>query len=158
MCIEWVMLSNHLSLCHPLLLLTSIFPASGSFPVSQPFTSGGQIIGVSASAPVHIHIFMSSQFRRSVMSNSLRLRGLQHARLPCPSPTPRAFSNSCPSRQWCHLTISSSIVPFSCRLQFFPTSGSCLVSQFFASGGQNIGVSASESVLATDIQDWFPLG
>ena len=99
-----------------------------------------------------------SQFSLSVMSESLWPYGLQHARLPCPSPTPRVFSNSCPSRQWCHPTISSSILPFSSRLQSFPTSGSCLVSQFFASGSQSIGVSASKSVLPTDIQDWFPLG
>ena len=84
--------------------------------------------------------------------------GLQHARLPCPSPTPGVCSNSCPSSQWCHPTISSSVIPFSSYLQSFPASGSFPLSQFFASGGQSIGVSASASVLPMNIQDWFPLG
>ena len=92
------------------------------------------------------------------MSNSLWPHGLQHTRLPCPSPAPRAYSNSCPSSQWCHRNISSSVVPFSSCLQSFPASGSFPVSQFFASGGQSIGVSASASVLPVNIQDWFPLG
>ena len=81
-----------------------------------------------------------------------------HARLPCPSPTPRACSNSCPSSQWCHPTISSSDVPFSSCLQPFPASGSFPVSQFFPTGGQSVGASASASVLPMHIQDWFPLG
>ena len=84
--------------------------------------------------------------------------GLQHARLPCPSPAPRACSNSCPSSRWCHPIISSSVVPFSSCLQSFPASGSFPVSQFFASGGQSIRASASASVLPMNIQDWFPLG
>ena len=100
----------------------------------------------------------SVQFRCSVMSDSLQPHGLQHARPPCPSPTPRIYSNSCPLSQWCHPTISSSVVPFSSCLQSFPASGSFLMSQFFASGGQSIGVSASASVLPMHIQDWFPLG
>ena len=100
----------------------------------------------------------SVQFSHSVMSNSLRPHGLQHTRLPCPSPTPEAYSNSCPLSQWCHPTISSSVIPFSSRLQSFPASGSFLVSQFFTSGGQIIRVSASASVLPMNIQDWFPLG
>ena len=80
-------------------------------------------------------------------------------RLPCPSPTPGAYSNSCPSSRWCHPTISSSVVPFSSCLQSFPASGSFSIqSQFFTSGGQSIGVSASASVLPMNIQDWFPLG
>ena len=91
------------------------------------------------------------------MSNSLQPHGLQHARLPCPLPTPRVYSNSCPSSWWCHPTISSSVIPFSC-LQSFPASGSCQMSQFFISGGQMIWVSASISVLPMNIQDWFPLG
>ena len=90
------------------------------------------------------------------MSDSLRPHGLQHARLPCPSPTPGACSNSCPSNQWRHPTISSSVVPFS-SLQSFPASGSFPVSQFFASGGQSIVVSASASVLPMKTRDWFPL-
>ena len=79
-------------------------------------------------------------------------------RLPCPSPTPRACSNSCPSSQWCHPTISSSVVPFSSCLQFSPASGYFPISQFFTSGGQSIGVSASASVFPMNIQDWSPLG
>ena len=92
------------------------------------------------------------------MSDSLQPHGLQHTRLPCPSRTPRAYSNSCPSSQWCHPTISSSVVPFSPCLQSFPASGSLLRSQFFASGGQSTGVSASTSVLPVNTQDWFSLG
>ena len=91
------------------------------------------------------------------MSDSLRPHGLQHARLPCPSPTPGAYSNSCPSSRWCHPIISSSVVPFSSRLQSSPASGSFPMSRFFTSGGQSIGVSASASVLPMNIQDWFPL-
>ena len=78
---------------------------------------------------------------------TLRIHGLQHARLSCPSPTPGAYSNSCPSSRWCHPTISSSVIPFSSCLQSFPASGSFLMSQLFTSGGQSIGVSASASVL-----------
>ena len=100
----------------------------------------------------------SVQFSRSVMSDSLPPHGLLHARPPCPSPTPGAYSNSCPLSQWCHPTISSSVVPFSFCPQSFPVSGSFPMSQFFASGGQSIGVSASASVLPMTIQDWFPLG
>ena len=92
------------------------------------------------------------------MSNSLRSYGMQHARPPCLSPTLRAYSNSCPLSQWCHPTISSSVVPFSSHLQFFPKSMSFPMSQFFASGGQSIGVSVSASILPMNIQDWFPWG
>ena len=91
------------------------------------------------------------------MSDSLQPHGLQLARLPCPSPTPRAYSNLCPSSQWWHPTISSSVIPFSPSLKFFPASGSFPMSQFFTCGGQRIGVSASASVLPMNIQDWFPL-
>ena len=101
---------------------------------------------------------ISVQFGCSVVSNSLRLRGLQHARLPCPSPTPRASSDSCLSNQWCHPTISSSVIPFSSHLQSLQASGSFQMSQFFTTGGQSIGVSASASVLPMNIQDQFPLG
>ena len=103
-------------------------------------------------------IRVSVQFSHSVMSNSLWPHGLQHTRLLCPSPTPGACSNSCPSCRWCHQTISTPVVPFSSRLQHFPASGSFQMSQFFTSGGQSIGVSASTSVLPMNIQDWFPLG
>ena len=95
-------------------------------------------------------------FSHSVMSNSLRPHGLQHTRLPCPSPSPKACSNSCPLSWWCHPTISSSVL-FSC-LWSFPASGSFLMSRIFASGGQSIGISASASALQMNIQDWFPLG
>ena len=93
-------------------------------------------------AMVHIYngIFSSVQFSHSVMSDSLQPHGLQHARHPCPSPTPRVYSNSCPLSQWCHPTISSSVVPFSSHLQSFPASGSFPMSQFFTSGDQSIGV------------------
>ena len=96
------------------------------------------------------------------MSNSLRPHGLKHARLPCPSPTPRAYSNSCPSCWWCHPTILSTVVTFSSCLQSFPESRSFLVSWFFASGGQSIGVSASASVLPMNSlisfrMDWLDL-
>ena len=100
----------------------------------------------------------SVQLSHSVMSDSLQPHGLQHVRLPCPSPTPRAYSDSCPSSQWCHPTISSSVIPFSSCLQSFPASGSFPRSHFFASGGQSIRVSASALVLPMNIQDWFPLG
>ena len=99
----------------------------------------------------------SVQFSRSVVSRSLRPHGLQHTRPLCPSPTPGAGSNSCPLSQWCHPTISSSFVPFSC-LQSFPASGSFPMSRLFTSGGQSIGDSASASVLPMNIQGWFPLG
>ena len=98
------------------------------------------------------------QFSHSVVSDSLWPHGLQHTRLPCPSPTRVACSNSCLSNQWCHPTMSSSVVPFSSCFQSFPASGSFPMSQFFTSGGQSIGVSASASVLPVNIQDLFPLG
>ena len=95
-------------------------------------------------------------FSCSVVSNSLGPHGLQHTRLPSPSPSPGACSNSCPLSWWCHPTVLSSIVPFSSCLQFFPASGCFLMSWLFAPGGQSIGASAS--VLPMNIQDWFPLG
>ena len=98
----------------------------------------------------------SVQFSRSFVSDSLWPPGLQHASLPCPSPTPRAYSNSCSLSRWCYPTVSSS-VPCSACLQSFPASGPFPMSHFFASGGQSIGVSASASVLPMNIQDWFPL-
>ena len=96
-----------------------------------------------------------SQFSCSFVSDSLWPHGLQHTRLPCPSPTPRAYPNSCPLSPWCHPTISSySVVPFSSHLQSFPASRYFPMSQFFALGGQDIGVSASASVLSMNIHDW----
>ena len=102
--------------------------------------------------------FSSVQFSLSVMSDSLQPHGMQHTSLPCPSPTPRIYSNSCPLSRWCHPTISPSVMPVSSGLQSFSGSGSFQMSQFFASGGQSIGDSASASVLPMNIQDWFPLG
>ena len=92
------------------------------------------------------------------MSNSLQLPGLQHTRLPCPSPSPKVLSNSCPSSQWCHPTISTSLTPFSSCPQSFPASGYFPMSQLFTSGGQSIGASTSSLILPMNIQGWFPLG
>ena len=213
--------SNHLILCSPLCLLPSSFPAPGSFQMSHFFTSGGQSIGVSASASVlsmniqdwfplgwtlwislqskgfsrvlqlnnrkirspHLkwakdlnrHFskentqrtwkvlswiiqFSSVQFTHSVMSSSLWSHEPQHTRLPCPSPTPGVYPNSCPLGWWCHPTISSSVVPFSPCPRSFPASGAFQMSQFFTTGGQSIGVSALASVPPMNTQDWFPLG
>ena len=102
--------------------------------------------------------FSSVQFSCSVMSDSLRPHGLQHTRPPCPSPTPGVSSNSCPLSQWCHPTISFSVVPFSSCPRSFPASGSFPISHIFASGGQIIGISASTLVLPMNTQDWSPLG
>ena len=100
----------------------------------------------------------SVQFSYSIVSVSLPPHGLQHARPPCPSPTPGVYSNSCPLSRWCHPTISSSFVPSSSCLQSFPASGFFQMSQLFTLGGQSIRVSASASVLPMNIQDWSPLG
>ena len=116
------------------------------------------IIHISLDNYIIIVYFSSVQFNRSVMSDSLRPHGLQHARLPCPSPTPTACSNSCPSSWWCHTTISSSVFPLSSCLQSFPASGSFPRSLLFASDDQSIRVSASASVLPMNIQDSFPSG
>ena len=102
--------------------------------------------------------FSSVPFSRSVMSDSLWPHERQHARPPCPSPTPRVNPNPCPLSWWCHPSISSSVVPFSSCPQSFPASGSFPMSQLFTSGGQRIGVSASTSVLPMSTQDWAPLG
>ena len=99
----------------------------------------------------------SVQFNHLVVSDSLWPHRLQHTRIPCPSPIPRAYSNSCPSSQWCHPPISSSIIPFSSHLQSFSASGSFPMHQFFASGGQSIGISTSAAVLPMNIQDSSPL-
>ena len=103
-------------------------------------------------------VLIFSQFSRSVVSNSLQPHEPQHTRPPCPLPTPGVHLNPCPLSRWCHPTISSSVVPFSSCPQSFPASGSFQMSQIFASGGQNIGVSTSASVLPMNIQGWFPLG
>ena len=107
----------------------------------------------------HFYIYMHSVLLScSVVSDPLQHHELQHARPPCPSPTPRVHPNPYPLSQWCHQTISSSVVLFSSCLQSFPASGSFQMSQLFASGGQSIGVSASTSVLQMNTQDWSPLG
>ena len=141
--------------------------------MSQLFASGGQSTGASASSsalpiniqgwfPLGLTFILSpcspNKVSLSVISDSLWPHGLQHTRPPCPLPTPGVYSNSCPLSQWCHPTISSSVVPFSSSLQSFPASGSFPMSQLFASGGQSIGASASTSVLPKNTQDWSPLG
>ena len=110
------------------------------------------------------HFYVSVQlgyllsFSHSVMSDSLPLHGLQHTRLPCPSPSPRACSNTCLLSRWCHPTIPSSVIPCSSCLQSSPVLGFFPASKFFASGGHSVGASASASGLTMNIQDWFPLG
>ena len=123
---------------------------------SSPFTPQ---LGPGSQAKIGVlpYTISSVQSSCSVMSNSLRPHELQHTRLPCPSPTPRDYSNSCPLSCWCHATISSSVVPFSSRLQSFPASRSFQMSQLFASRGQSTGVSALASVLPMNTQDWFAL-
>ena len=108
--------------------------------------------------PPNIITFSSVQFSHSVVSDSLRPHEPQHARPPCPSPTPRVHSDSRPLSRWCLLTISSSVIPFSSCLQSFPVSGSFQMNQLFASGGLSIGVSAWTSILPMNTQDWSPLG
>ena len=115
------------------------------------------------SAGIHFlyckHIqFSLVQLSHSVMSDSLRPHGQQHARPPCPSPTPGVYPNSCPLSWWCHPTTSSCVIPFSSCSQSFSASGFSPLTQFFASGDQSIGVSASTSVLSMNTQDWSPLG
>ena len=146
-----------------------LFFSSASFSLTRvkKHKSLIQVLGFSYSIsptyimkPIYITVVgiwgRSVQFSHSIVSDSLRPHGLQHVQLPCPSSTPRAYSNWCPLSWWCHPTGSSSVVPFSSRLQSFP--GSFQMSQFFLSGGQSIGISASASVLPMNIQDWFPLG
>ena len=128
--------------CFP--LLSSIYQVCPKFPLER--TVAFSVLRVDTD---------SFHFSHSVVSDSLWPHGLQHARLPCSSPVPRACSNSCPLSRWCHPTISSSVIPFSSHLQSFPASGSFPVGQFFASGGQTIAVSASASVLPMNIQYWF---
>ena len=110
----------------------------------------------------HSHFAFSPRVRmlvsRQIVSDCLWPHGLQHTRLSCPSPTPRVYSNSCPSSRWCHPIISSSVIPFSSCSQFFPASGYFPMSRLFTSGGQSIGTWASASVLPMNIQDWFPSG
>ena len=132
-----------------------IFP----LPYSPPSSHFNPFVCVHVSCLLFRPLSVSSvQFNCSLVSKSLQPHGLQHARPPCPSPTPGVYSNSCPLSWWCLPTILSSVVPFSSCLQSFPVPGSFLRTQLFESGGQNIGVSASTSVFPMNIQDWFPLG
>ena len=121
----------------------------------QPFAIGTIIIP--NKKPRNLKEY-SVQFSSSVVSDSLRPHELQHTRPPCPSPSLGVYPNSCPLSQWCHPTISSSVIPFSSCPQSFPASGSFQISQLFTSGGQSIGVSASTSILPVNTQDWSPLG
>ena len=127
--------------------------------VSFTFESGlVSCLALTSSLRIFLSFHISSvQFSHSVVSNSLWPHGPQHARPPCSSPTPGLHPNSCPLSRWCHPSISSSVIPFSCR-QSFPASGSFQMTQLFVSGGQNIGVSVSTSVLPMNTQDWSPLG
>ena len=162
--------SNLHIFCRPLLLLPSIFPSIRIFssesalcirwPKYWSFTFGNSPFS-EYSGLISFRIgwfelfaFSSVQFSLSVVSDSFWPHGLQHTRLPCPSPTPRVYSNSCPLKQWCHPTISSSVIPFSSCLQSFPALGYFQMSQFFTSDGQSTGVSASASVLPMNIQDF----
>ena len=120
------------------------------------FYSFTDLISLTTFYPNWVAFLWSVQFSRSVMSDSLWPYETQHARPPCPAPTPRVYSNSRPLSRWCHPIISSSIVPYSSCLQSCPASGSFPRSQLFISGGQSIGVSASASVLPMNIQDWSP--
>ena len=112
----------------------------------------------SVQTPLQLWSHIWPQFSCSVVSDSLRPHGLQHARHPCPSLTPGVHPKSCPLSRWCHPTISSFVVPFSSHLQSFPASGSFRMNQFFTSGGQSIGISAKTSVLPVNTQDLSPLG
>ena len=121
-------------------------------------TMGRTLFDINCNNMFLICLLCSVQFNCSVVSESLQPHGLQHARPLCPSPTPGVYLNPCPLSWWCHPTISSSVVPFSSCLQSFPSSGSFQMTQLFTWGGQNIGVSASASVLPVNIQDRFPPG
>ena len=147
----------------PVILASQSWQFGSSEPIYSPPRIRGLFVRLSSGPVVknpHLHYrgYNKIQFSHPAMSNSLRPHGLQHTRLPCPSPTPGAYSNSCPSRRWCCPIISSSDIPFSSCFQSFSASGSFPRSQFFVSGDQIIGVLASVSVLQMNIQDCFPLG
>ena len=144
--------SSHLIVCRPLLLLLPVPHSIRVFPMSRLFESSGQSIGASAPDPNNLSSIAQS------CPTLWYPHEMQHTRLPCPSPTPGAYSDSYPLSQWCHPTILSSVVPFSSSPQSFPAWGSFQISQLCVSSGQSIGVSASTSVLPVNIQDWFPLG
>ena len=152
----WALNLRHAS---PANILWDTLPPSGHKGNCQDLEAPSQqCLGVLGS-PTAWQAAKSSLVQFSpVMSDSVRPHGLQHARPPCPSPTPGVYPNSCPSSQWCHPAISSSVVPFSSCPQSLPASGSFPMSQLFAWGGQSIGILASASVFPMNIQDWFPLG
>ena len=156
-CPYWFFLSAGVYDFSPLRSVNTVFHIDFSFSVYQLCVS---LVNPLCSWFIDLHVSLFCHylvlFSCSVLSDSLRPHGLQHARPPCPSPTPGACSNSCPLSQWCHPT-TSSFVPFSSCLQPLSASGSFPMSQFFASSGQSIGASASASVLLMNIQDWFPL-
>ena len=132
----------------------SFFSPSSSSTVSTGLLSTTMSLFLLSQKVHQYHFCRFHQFSSVTQSClTVQFHALQHARLPCPSPTPGACSNSCPLSQWCHPTISSSVIPFPSCLQSFPASGSFQMSQFFASGGQSIGVSASTSILPMNIQD-----
>ena len=147
-------------------LLAIPWTAAHKAPPSVGFSKQEYWSGVPLPSPFFCYIFNNPSipliyiFFSSVTQSSSALwpHGLPHARLPCRSPTPRVYSNSCPLSRWCHPTISSSVIPFSSCLQSIPASGSFPMSPFFTSGGRSIGVQASASVLPMNIQDWFSLG
>ena len=141
--LEWVAISSSWgsSWSRDPTCISCIFCIAGRFFIAEPLRSP------------KLFFLSSVQFSCSVVSDSLQPYEPQHARPPCPSPTPGVYSNSCPSSWWCHPTISSSVIPFSSCLQSFPASGSFPMSQLFTSVGQSIGVSASTSVLPMNTQD-----
>ena len=128
------------------------------FPKPQSSDTKNGIYNIKWLMHVALLLFSHSGVSSSLQPHGLQPHGLQHTRLPCPSPSPRACSNSCPLSQWCHPTISSSVIPFSSCLQSFPASGSFPVSQFFALGGQSIGMSASSSGLSMNIHNAYKMG
>ena len=147
----------------PLFHQSPTFMAPGTGFMKDYFSMDRRVERASHVAQLVKHLPAVQRFRFSYSSvahsrPTLWTHGLQHAKLPCPSPAPGIYPNSFPLSQWCHSTITSSVVPFSSCLQSFPASEAFPVSQFFTSGGQSIGVSASTSVLPMNIQDWFPLG
>ena len=146
MSIELVMPSNHLILCHPQSGYRKNWSQAGKSYLQQTHSQYNTQWWRAENFPAKIWN-KTVQFSRSVVSNASWPHELQHTRPPCPTPTPRVYPNSCPLSRWCHPTISSSVIPFSSSPQHFPVSGSFQMSQFFTSGGQSIGVSASTSVL-----------
>ena len=168
MSFESVLLPIHFILCGPRLLLPSIFPSICGSNLS-PCNHWSCFVDLCTWTYVFRITYMNEQWIKQKLRNvqscqhfssvqSLSPHESQHTRPPCPSPTPRLCSNSCPSSRWCHPAISSSVVPFSSCPQSLPASGSFPMSQLFAWGGQSTGVSASASALPKNTQDWSPLG